>query len=137
MADTPIYGFNAGNSLSYTDLNTIPVYQPNAPTNYNSLTMGPRYSSFQPQFASPAGRNYQLASSTSKAWGLGAYNMSNGQFLSAFNDVANPIEGYQCKNAQEAVLTGPAQCLDSSTQMCSPPTSEGCPDGSELIHLFI
>lgn len=131
---TSIVGLNEGNSLTYTPLSVIPPNQPGLPVNYNQLTMGPRYSSFQPQFSSPAGRNYALASGTAHGWGLGAYNMSTGPFMSAFNDVAIPNAAYQCSNAQEAVLTGPLQCLDSSGH-CVPPTSEGCAVGSVQINV--
>ena len=135
MSETSIYGLNAGNSLSYTSLRNLPPTNVQLPVNYNELTMGPRYSSFQPQFTSPASRNFQLASMTSEAWGQGAYNQSNGPFLSAFNDVADPMLARQCKNASDAALTGRRQCWSPATQLCQPLPTSGCPAGTQYLYL--
>ena len=124
--------YNNGNDLHYTSLQDIPS-KAGQPINYHEITMGPRFTSFHPQFSAPASRNYALASGTAHGWGLGAYNMGNGPFLSSFNDVKNPRGGEHCVNSQEAVLTGASQCIDPATKMCSPPSSNGCAVGTHYI----
>ena len=55
--------YNNGNDLHYTSLQDIPS-KAGQPINYHEITMGPRFTSFHPQFSAPASRNYALASGT-------------------------------------------------------------------------